>query len=73
MKRDLHVGDHVECISEAGRFRGRIRTNPTSAIMCKDYMVRASKEEPQYLIRSDTTDQLAIHKRSALGKLKKRQ
>jgi len=32
--------------------------------------VRASKEEPQYLIESDTTDHLAMHKGSALKRLK---
>ena len=35
--------------------------------------VRASKEEPQYLIKSDTTDHLAMHKGSALKKLKSKQ
>ena len=37
----------------------------------KTCTVRASKEEPQYLIKSDTTDDLAMHKGSALKKLKK--
>lgn len=36
----------------------------------KTYMVRASKEEPQYLMKSDTTDHLAMHKGSALKRLK---
>jgi 7-keto-8-aminopelargonate synthetase-like enzyme len=30
------------------------------------YTVRASKEEPQYLIKSDKTDHMAMHKGSAL-------
>jgi hypothetical protein len=32
-------------------------------------MVHASKEEPHYLIESDTTDHLAMHKGTALKKL----
>ena len=41
-----------------------------SAIKYKTYTVRASKEEPEYLIKGDTTDHLAMHKGSALKKLK---
>jgi Hypervirulence associated proteins TUDOR domain len=33
------------------------------------YTVHASKEEPQYLIRSDKTDHLAMHKGPALTKV----
>jgi hypothetical protein len=33
--------------------------------------VHASREEPQYEIRSDTTDHVAMHKRSALTKLRR--
>jgi hypothetical protein len=51
MKEDFKVGDHVEWNSEAGRVRGTIMKKVTSAITFKDYTVRASKEEPQYLIK----------------------
>ena len=44
----------------------------TSVIEFKTYTVRASKENPQYLIKSDTTDHLAMHKGSALKKLKRK-
>ncbi|HEY3324944.1 MAG TPA: DUF2945 domain-containing protein [Planctomycetota bacterium] len=66
------VGDHVEWNSEAGRVRGTIKKKVTSAIKFKTYIVRASKEVPQYLIKSDTTDHLAMHKGSALKKIRKR-
>ena len=71
MKRSLAVGDHVEWNSEAGRVRGTIRKKITSEIKFKSYTVRASKEEPQYLIESDKTDHLAMHKGSALKKVRK--
>jgi hypothetical protein len=45
----------------------------TSAVTFKGYTVRASKEDPQYLIKSDTTDHLAMHKGAALKKLKGKQ
>ena len=68
----LRIGDHVSWNSEAGRVRGTIRRRITAPMRFKGYTVRASKEEPQYLIKSDTTDHLAVHKASALRKLRKR-
>lgn len=65
------VGDHVQWNSEAGRVRGTIKKRIISAITFKGYTVHASKEEPQYLIESDTTDHLAMHKGSALKKIHK--
>ena len=69
MNTDLKVGDHVGWNSEAGPVRGTIKKKITSAIRFKGYLVHASKDEPQYLIKSDTTDHLAMHKGSALQKL----
>jgi hypothetical protein len=71
MARDFKQGDHVEWNSEAGRVRGTIQKKVTSEITLKGYKRHASKEEPQYIIKSDKTDHLAIHKGSALKKIKK--
>ena len=71
MAHDFNVGDHVSWNSEAGRVRGTIKKRITSEIKFKGYTVHASKEEPQYLIKSDTTDHMAMHKGSALKKLRK--
>jgi hypothetical protein len=72
MAHDFKVGDHVEWNSEAGRVRGTIKKRITSEIKFKGYTVHASKDKPQYLIESDKTDHLAMHKGSALKKLRKR-
>ena len=72
MKRRFKVGDHVSWNSEAGRVRGTIKKRVTSPMRFKNYMVRASKEEPQYLIKSDKTDHLAMHKGTALTKIAKK-
>ena len=69
-KKHFNVGDHVGWNSEAGHVRGTIKKKITSAIKFKSYTVRASTEEPQYLIKSDRTDHLAMHKGSALKQLK---
>ncbi|MGI8436315.1 MAG: DUF2945 domain-containing protein [Chthoniobacterales bacterium] len=70
-KDEFKVGDHVEWNSEAGHVRGTIKKKVTSATKFKTYTVRASKEEPQYLIKSDKTDHMTMHKGTALKKLAK--
>ena len=67
--RRFKVGDHVSWHSEAGRVRGRITRVVTSPMTFKGYTVRASRQEPQYQIKSDATDHIAMHKGSALRKL----
>ena len=65
------AGDRVSWTSEAGRVTGVIQKKITSHIIFKGYKRHASKEEPQYLIKSDKTDHIAIHKGSALRKIAK--
>ncbi|HXC26117.1 MAG TPA: DUF2945 domain-containing protein [Gemmatimonadaceae bacterium] len=66
--RRFKLGDHVSWNSEAGRVSGRITRIVTSEIEFKGYTVHASTDEPQYEIKSDTTDHIAMHKGSALTK-----
>ena len=68
--RRFKRGDHVSWNSEAGRVRGRITRVVTSPLEFKGYTVHASKAEPQYEIKSDTTDHVAMHRGSALRRLK---
>jgi hypothetical protein len=72
MARDLKRGDHVSWNSEAGRVRGTILKKITGIITFKGNKRHAAKEEPQYLIKSDKTDHVAIHKGSALRKISKK-
>jgi len=69
MPAEFRVGDHVEWNSEAGRVRGTIEEVVTSHITFKGYTVHASKDEPQYRIKSDKSDHVAMHKGSALTKI----
>lgn len=66
----FRIGDHVSWNSEAGRVSGVIRKKISAPIEFKGYTVHASREEPQYLIESNKTDHLAMHKGSALRKLR---
>lgn len=70
MQKTYKRGDHVEWNSEAGRVRGTILKRITSDIRVKDYVHHASNREPQYLIKSDKTDHVAIHKGRALRPLR---
>lgn len=70
MSRSFQVGDHVSWNSEAGRVRGRIIKVHLHDVEYKGYTHHASADEPQYEIRSDRTDHIALHKGKALRLLK---
>ena len=72
MSRTLKRGDDVQWNSEAGRVRGIILKKITSDIRIQGYVHHASKNQPEYLIQSDQTDHVAIHKGPALRLLKPR-
>lgn len=66
MAKTFKRGDHVKWNSEAGIVSGVILKKVVSDVRIKGYVHHASKEEPQYLIQSDKTDHVAIHKARAL-------
>lgn len=66
MTKKFAVGDHVSWNSEAGRVSGKIIKVHKSDFDYKGYTHHASKDDPQYEIKSDKTDHIAAHKGSAL-------
>jgi len=62
------VGDHVSWNSEAGRVSGTIIRIHTRNVNYKGYTHHASADEPQYEIKSDKSDHVALHKGAALRK-----
>lgn len=60
------VGDHVTWNSEAGHVSGTVTKVHPADFDDKGHPRRASPEDPQYEIESDTTDHIAAHKGSAL-------
>lgn len=66
MLTTFQLGDHVRWNSEAGRVSGVIIKKITADTNFKRYTHHASREAPQYLIKSDKTDHIAIHKGTAL-------
>jgi hypothetical protein len=70
MTRRFKVGDHVSWNSEAGRVSGRIIKVHIQDVSYKGSTHHASKDEPQYAIKSDKSDHVAMHKGSALRRLR---
>ena len=70
MTREYKVGDHVSWNSEAGRVSGRISKVHRKDFDWKGYTHHAKPDDPQYEIKSDKTDHVAVHKGGALHLLK---
>ncbi|MGH9587375.1 MAG: DUF2945 domain-containing protein [Acidobacteriaceae bacterium] len=66
MAKAFKVGDHVTWNSEAGWVSGHIMRVHTADVNYKGYIHHASKDDPQYEIKSDKTDHIAMHKGKAL-------
>ena len=66
MATTFKLGDHVRWNSEAGHVSGRITKIHQADFDWKGYQHHASADEPQYEIKSDKTDHVAVHKGSAL-------
>jgi hypothetical protein len=69
MARTFKVGDHVSWNSEVGRVRGLVVRIHTKDVDYKGYIHHASPEAPQYEIKSDKTEHVALHKGRALRRL----
>lgn len=66
MSKLFKVGDHVRWNSEAGYVTGHITKVHTSDTTYKGHTRHCSEDDPQYAIKSDKTDHVAMHKGSAL-------
>ena len=69
MGREFRRGDRVSWNSEAGRVTSVIVKAITSDTVLKGRVRHASPDNPQYVIQSDKTDHIAIHKATALTKI----
>jgi len=72
MKKRVRVGDRVIWNSEAGRVSGKIVKVHVKDLDYKGYTHHASKADPQYEIKSDKTDHIALHKGAALRRTRRR-
>jgi len=70
MGRAFKIGDHVSWNSEAGRVAGHIIRVHMKNVNYKGYTHHASADDPQYEIKSDKTEHIALHKGGALRHLR---
>jgi hypothetical protein len=69
MSIDYKIGDRVRWNSEAGPVTGRIIRVHKRNTNYEGYTHHASADDPQYEIKSDKTDHIAMHKGTVLRKI----
>lgn len=68
MAHTFKKGDKVAWDSRNGEVHGTVEKKITESMKIKNHEVKASKEEPQYLVTSDKTGAEAAHKPEELRK-----
>jgi hypothetical protein len=68
MTDNLKPGTKVEWNSHGSKVEGTVVKEITSDTKIMNHQVRASKENPQYLVKSKKSERKAAHKSSALKK-----
>ena len=67
-KDEFRKGDHVEWRSHGGTAEGEVLEKITEDTEAAGRTVRASEDDPQYLVESEKSGGEAVHKPSALRK-----
>jgi hypothetical protein len=70
MARMLKTGDRAAWRSSGSRSVGLIERKLTSSGRIKGHEVAASSDNPEYLVRSEQSGEIAAHKPSALRRVK---
>jgi len=65
---EFKKGDHVSWKSHGGEAVGEVEERITEDTKAAGRQVRASKDDPQYLVKSETSGGEAVHKPDALAK-----
>lgn len=68
--KDFKVGDKVSWASTHGKVTGSVKKKLTAPMDIKTHHVAASPDNPQLLVQSAGTGQLAAHKAGALKRVK---
>lgn len=63
---EFSEGDKVKWNTAQGKTKGTVKKKLTEPISIKDFDVKASEDDPKYLVESDKTGSKAAHKPSAL-------
>ena len=69
MTRKLKPGDKVGWNSAGGHSTGKVIKKQTKPTKIKGHKVAASRDSPQYVVKSNASGKTAAHKASALKKV----
>lgn len=69
MTEQFKKGDRVKWRSSGGETEGVVEKKLTEPTDIKSHHIAASKENPEYLLRSDKTGKKAAHKPDSLEKI----
>jgi hypothetical protein len=69
MAEEFKPGDRVQWNTSQGETEGVVEKKLTAPTKIKRHTVKASKENPEYLVKSDKTGKEAAHKPESLEKL----
>lgn len=69
MTEELKPGDKVKWKTSRGETVGEVEQKLTSPTDIKGHHVAASKENPEYLVKSDRSGKKAAHKPESLEKI----
>jgi hypothetical protein len=72
MASTFKKGDKVSWKSSQGRIDGKVVKKLTSNCKIEDHKVKASKDDPQYLVESSKTGARAAHRPGSLKKRAKK-
>lgn len=65
---DVKAGDTVKWNSHGGEAKGKVEKKVTSETKIKGHTVKASKDDPQFIVKSEKSGGKAAHKPGALKK-----
>jgi hypothetical protein len=68
MTKTLKRGDKVSWNSSGGHSVGKVVKKQTTPTQIKGHKVAASDDNPQYIVKSDTSGKIAAHKPDELKK-----
>jgi hypothetical protein len=66
--KKLKKGDKVEWSSSGGKSKGKVVKKVTTQTTIKGHVAKATKDNPQYVVKSDKSGKKAVHKPKGLKK-----
>ncbi len=69
MAQELKQGDKVEWNTPQGKTRGKVKKKLTSATEVGGQKIKASEDDPRYLVESEKSGKESAHKPDTLSKV----